>query len=270
MFQQLTGGRRLAVISALLFCASVSYAKTAAIKHDPPKPDDLCQRLFDEFVVARGKKLAGDTRSAADLIASRGRSTFWRPVLLELRRGNSDSEYVCVRILGRMLEADARDRDEIKAKVSSQRMPFVCLPTAVVPELIARAKDTRFLLSYYVLALARARDNRCTDLLLKALAGSGFNSTVDGGTKLIAAVGLANLGNRSGVEWLVAHVNDKYPAMTLAQPIKAANVDCCCVLALRALGARKDLKTRANLQTWWNKQPKPVKLREPIELMEMW
>src|SRR5262245_15481321 len=116
-----------------------------AANADDRQADRLCELLFAEYL-SRPVKVGEDTILAAELIvAERGRETgFWKTVLAELKKGNQSNEVQCVRVLGRMLAADASARTAMQRQKetgeTSARVPSVFLGPEVVAELLERGK----------------------------------------------------------------------------------------------------------------------------------
>jgi hypothetical protein len=200
--------------------------------------------------------------AASYIIAERGRNNgFWRHVLSELQNGKEESEVGCVRILGKMLDIDALQIDAAqryqKTGESGQAFTFggVTHPRPeIVKTLITRGeKADRFRVEAYAIALARARVPEATNffqMILRDDTGKNYMSTA----KFYAAVGLAQLGNSSGYIWLVENSGDPLPIVQGALPrgVSNNNVDTCCQAALRNLSGQKDMKSKADCETWWN------------------
>lgn len=229
------------------------------------KPDPICQALFDAYIVRRGKIASEDILAASDLIASRGRSTgFWKQVREGLRRADRDTdERVYVHILGNMLAEDARARENTESGNAGQTqgVPFISLPKEVVPELISRAQKAEGALDAYVIALCRARDPRAEEFLLNTVEQSNImkKNKDDLGVRhnlsigFHAALGLAEIGNATGLEWLIAHSDDDSRTVSFAWPQRVPDYSLrsCAIAALRTLSGQPTLNTKAEFNTWW-------------------
>lgn len=256
MFKQLPGRRHAFALFALFLCASTSYAQTATGPENvAAQREKLCQTLF-QLITSGSKRPMGITVDVAAVENLLGDNPhFWRPVLAEFRKDNRHTRQ-CIRILGLMLGVDATERDVINRGVVTQEgFPTVCLPSTVVPELMARARKQEAHLDTYLVALARARDSRCRDLFLSVLNDTKYGLD-NSKQRFHAAVGLANIDDPAGVEWMIAHCED------YAADIETATA---CVLALRSISGRYATK-KADFEDWWKTAPKPFKLDNPIEL----
>jgi len=248
---------RLASRACLLAILLLSFCVTCwayDIVKDFDKPDELCQKLFDTYIVPNGKIFFDDKGAASDIIASCGRTMgFWKPVLQEMRKGNVWNEGACVRILGLMLARDASAKRYIAAGAMTATFQHVCLPSDVVPELIARAKEgkSHASLDVYLTALDRARDERCKELFSGVLRNDSSNDS----EKFHAAVGLVNLGDTAGVEWLIANC-EGHGNVYQAWPSRTQDIDMSCLLALRSLAIRNDIRTKSDYDGWWKGSPK--------------
>lgn len=259
-------------VAALMLLGS-SFAVTAATVER--EPDAICASLFKEYIVRSGKIPTEDVLAASDIIVSRGRTTgFWKPVLEGMRTVKGWDEIRYVRILGKMLAEDAQARDNIKSgrNREMQMASLVCLPQDVVPELISRAEKAEpYVKDAYIVALARARDPRAKVLLLQTAKAddSGGNWT---SLKFHAALGLAELGDPIGVEWLIAHADDEIPTITLAWPqcIPNRNLDSCTLAALRVLSGNAAFKTKAEFETWWKTAAATWAPKNHVYLVDRW
>jgi len=89
--------------------------------------------------------------------------------------------------------------------------------------------------------------------------------------KYHAAVGLAQLGNADGFEWLIANSEDPLPTISNAWPdrVPNLNLDVCSVAALQDLSGETAPKTKQEWETWWDKADKKalpkgnVHMRDP-------
>jgi hypothetical protein len=274
----------LTELVVLLFVGSVIAA-------DRQLEDSVTQQLFDQYIARQGKIDSESIKAATHLVAVRGRGTgFWKTVLAELKRGNEHSEIGCVRVLGKMLAIDAAARDVIRRQeetgVVSAWAASVCLGPEVVTELIERGgKADRFRIDHYTIALARARMPQARDFFKSILnAGSSQSGpyvtqpipdrdatqppTATPGklvetapasmnhldsTRFHAAVGLAQLGESTGIDWLIEHCEHCEGSVMHAWPVGATrggDLCACCQEALRHLSGEQSLKSKAEWTQW--------------------
>jgi len=252
-------------ISRIIFCTTiVLFACPVWVAAGPQAqtpPDAICQALFQEYIVRSGKISTSDELAAAELIASRGRTTgFWKPVLEGLRTVKGWDEIRYVRILGLMLAADAHARDNIKSGQASkmQMISIVALPKEVVPELISRAETAisaesgSYVGDAYTLALARARDPRAKEFLQRMVKSENHGGNWQS-VKFHAALGLAELGEPVGMEWLIAHSDDDSDGIVWGRPQYASRqqLSLAVVAALQVLSGQPALSTKTEFQAWW-------------------
>ncbi len=249
----------LLVMLVLFVCGTV----VAYSQETGDQPDKLCQMLFDSYITGGGKVNTSTYLAAAHIIAERGRTCgFWQEVLKELRNGKEATEGGCVHLLGKMLEVDAAARDVIRRERETgeigQWLALVCLPPEVVMELVTRGKQAdRFRADQYAIALARARVPEATDFLRMILqdnTGKNYPET----TKYYAALGLAQLGDPLGFEWLVEKCDECLPVVWDTWPSCAAhqNLDICCKAVLQELSGRKDITNKQEWEEWWKQTGK--------------
>jgi len=68
-----------------------------------------------------------------------------------------------------------------------------------------------------------------------------------------AAVGLANLGDPNGIEWLISNLDKtSYVANAWPPRVPHLKVGPCCELALRYLSGERELSTKKEWQAWWD------------------
>lgn len=241
------------------------FALRVSAQTQESKPDQICKLLFEAYIVRRGKINTSTIMAASHIVAEIGRNTgFWRNVLSELQKNNEESEIGCVRVLGKMLSIDAAARNVIRRERETgeigQWIASVCLGTDVVEELIARGKKAdRFRVKHYAIALARARDMKASDffrMILRDDNGKHYMSTA----KFHAAVGLAQVGDSGGFEWLIANSSDPLPTISSAWPsgVHNLNLDTCCQAALQSLSGEKGLKNRVDWERWWKEVDKKL------------
>src|SRR2546423_1146149 len=72
------------------------------------------------------------------------------------------------------------------------------------------------------------------------------------GGKFFAAVGLAEMGQPRGIDWLIEHADDQsgWLDQTQIAGAKVNSIKDCCRAALEQLTGQK-LKKKAEWQTWW-------------------
>jgi hypothetical protein len=283
------GRERIASILILAFAGSAVFAQAP---QDPPS-DVVCEKLLDEYILKRGKIESANIDAAIQLIASRGRENgFWREVVAHFEQSpvndsRGSQSALLLQILTKMLRRDGHARwlhshpEEMKR---SAWVANVALPGRVVDVIMARAKQAgRLTLDDYVVALVAAHDPRTRDFLRAILErGVGAERGDDlfdaPGTKAVsvpktepvliesrfhAAVGLAELGDISGIQWLVetdASVGSFYE--------NAGHIDArgnylqSRVLALADLTG-ESFKTIEEAQSWWAAKKSTAKAFEP-------
>lgn len=162
--------------------------------------------------------------AAMQMVADNGD---WKIVLEELESGRCGSEVHCIKVLGMMTEKEAQWRRLVElhyrgeyrsAMMMGPRRPYV--PTELVPILLRRAGRDKENLRQYVIALAQSRDERAREFFIRILQNASGDMKVEGAA-FHAAVGLANLHEPAGIEWLIEHsevnnksVNDAWPTGT--------------------------------------------------------
>lgn len=228
-------------------------------KRTPKQTDCLCDILYSRFIRG-GKKAPTNTVTAAiELLSSSGRlNGYWRIILGELRKGNR-SERRCVTVLGKMLALNAQARailalpEEERERVAMMPSLALDLDLEVVPELLKRAQEAdRFLLDFYAVALTRARDRRAIDFLAGILSPLERPFRLPS-TRFHAAVGLAQLGDKRGVKWLIDHL-DENTSVFNAWPSGVAdyNLGTCCAGTLLSLTQQTNLSSKAAWRAWWD------------------
>jgi hypothetical protein len=250
------------------------------------------QQLFEQYVAQQGKINTESVMAATHLVAERGRETgFWKNVLAELRRNNQQSEIGCVRVLGKMLATDAAARDVIRRRKETGEVSAwaasVCLGPEVVTDLLEHGrKADRVRIDHYTIALARARVPQARDFfksILRATADQTSPSTtqptpgrdtkapiinpdqaraVDSAsarpyhsesTRFHAAVGLAQLGDSEGIDWLIANCEFSQGTVMNAWPKGSppgGDLRTCCLEALRHLSGERSRTSKAEWAAW--------------------
>jgi hypothetical protein len=232
------------------------------------RTDLICELLFREYVLNSGKVNADEREAAICLIARRGRENgFWQQVLDTYRTASDSVADACVLILGRMLVVDARGREIVAAEKRTGRPyggqwggPYIVLPDEVVDLIVRRAAGfTGSSRRAHLVALVQADDPRAKPVF-EPLLEHGTTLDLDG-CAVFAAVGLANLGQERGVQWLIEHCESKYWLGYAAATIGETHspwLDELCQTALRVLSGhhvRRD--TRDSWQRWLHSTPRP-------------
>lgn len=253
--------------------------------------DEISRLLFDAYIARPGKINTSTILAASHIVADRGReSGFWKEVLAELKSGDEHSEVGCVRILGSMLADDASARDALRRQKEtgeiSASIPSVHLGKEVAAELLARArKADRFRIDHYTIALTRARVPEARELfaaILNARTGATPADIAAGvavptgfyhmdGTRFHAAVGLAQLGDASGVEWLIANCEDPHGFVQNARPYfadRGGSIGTCCQAALQQLSDKRDLTTKPEWEVWWKTVDQTTLISRPVQFAD--
>jgi hypothetical protein len=262
-------------ICSLILVAAVALLPAVGTAQDR-QPDEVTRALFEQYVARQAKINTESVMAATQLVADRGRTTgFWKVVLAELKSDNPNSEIGCIRVLGKMLATDAAARDTIKRQKEtgeiSAWIPSVHLGPEVVAELVKRGeKADRFRIDHYTIALARARVSESSDFfkaILRAEQSSGppvqnaIRAPEDrprgpyhlDSTRFHAAVGLAQLGEREGIDWLVAHSEYTEGTVSNGVPVgtpPGGSLYKCCREALRHLSLENTRTTHAEWAAW--------------------
>jgi hypothetical protein len=221
----------------------------------------LCRILFEQYVM--GSMVYTDERRAAVLlVARRGRCNgFWRVVLDELRqaRPGEARERDLLAVVEEMLRTDGGDRWTLahRGKFGQQRPPEVCLGPEVVQEVVARGMraDGRTLTAC-VRAAATAYDPTVRDFLNSVLQADETRADIE--TRFYAAVGLAELGSTTGMDWLVARAKNLPDGAAPHKPVRIDDraVGMMSTRALIMLTTRTADPNAASMdwKAWWLKQ----------------
>lgn len=234
--------------------------------------DQVTQQLFEQYIVRRGKINGESIIAATHLVAERGRRNgFWKNVLAELKRNNEHSEVGCVRVLGKMLATDAAARDVIRRRKETGEISAwaasIRLGPEVVTGLLERARQAdRYRIDHYTIALARARVPEAKQFFQSILRATVSNdpfaqvpSKVPASqnhldsTRYHAAVGLAQLGEFEGIDWLIANSEYSQGTVVNAWPRGArrgGGLSTCCVEALRYLSGERGRTSKADWAAW--------------------
>jgi hypothetical protein len=256
----------------LMLAACAAVRGGSAVAQDP-QSDQVTKHLFEQYVARQVKFNTESVMAATHLVAERGReSGFWKNVLAELQRDNPPSEIGCVRVLGKMLAADAAARDALRRQKEtgevSALIPRVFLGPEVVAALVERGgKADRFRSDHYAIALARARTPEARGYFQSILRGRVEPAKPVGAadvapvrwrhldsTRFHAAVGLAQLGDAEGIEWLIEHCEFSQGTVTNAWPQGAprgGDLSACCLEALRQLSGVHQRTSQAEWAAWW-------------------
>jgi hypothetical protein len=260
-----------ALSAAVVLAASAGWSATVPQTERPPDP--ICQALYDAYIARSVKVSTHIILAASDIIVDRGRCTgFWKPVLdgLEKSKGWDDIRYV--NILGQMLAQDAYAKENIERGDARNMaaVQIVCLPSTIVPELIARArKAERYPRDAYAIALVRSRDPRARAFFMERLEtrDNGDNQPT---TQFHSALGLAELGEPAGVEWLIANSDNVSDDVVFAWPDRVPDrkISSSCISALRRLSGQPGLNTKAEFEAWWKSTSKPWTPKDHVYLVD--
>jgi hypothetical protein len=189
-----------------------------------------------------GKRINSTTVHAAmQMLADTGD---WKIVLDELQSGTCRSEVHCIKVLGMMAEKEAQwrrivelhERGEYRGPLQmGSKRPYV--PTELVPALLRRATAAdRSDWEHYVVALAQSRDERAKDFFLTILKDAPIDRKAEFAS-FHAAVGLANLHELAGIEWLIEHAGESKEMIHNAWPgnTPGRRMDAACDRALAYL-----------------------------------
>jgi hypothetical protein len=259
--------------SVFLMLAACAVVRGGSAVAQDPQADQVTRHLFDQYVARQGKFNSESVMAATHLVAERGReSGFWKNVLAELQRDKPSSEIGCVRVLGRMLAADAAARDALRRQKETGEVSAVIHRVFLGPEVVAAlvergGKADRFRSDHYAIALARARVPEARSffqsILRERVEPARPVGTADGAaarwrhldsTRFHAAVGLAQLGDAEGIEWLMEHCEFSQGTVTNACPKGAppgGDLSTCCVEALRQLSGERQRTSQAEWVAWW-------------------
>jgi hypothetical protein len=274
----------------VLILSSLALLPAAAGAQDRP-PDEISKLLFETYLDGPRKINTSTIMAASVIVADQGRrSGFWKEVLAELRSGDEHSEVNCVRILGNMLADDAAARDAIRRQKEtgevSAAIPSVHLGPEVVAELLKRGKKAdRFRIDHYTVALARARVPEAREFFAAILSAKTGPTTADiaagvdapagfrhmDGTRFHAAVGLAQLGDAAGIEWLIANCEDPNGFVQHARPHfadRGGSIGTCCVASLQQLSEQRDLTTKAQWEGWWKAADRPLVAGRAVQFID--
>lgn len=259
-------------IQPLLFVMFASMLLKLPAGEVTNQPDQLCQMLFDAYIARPVMVNASTGKAASHIVAERGRNMgFWKIVLRELQSGQA-SETGCVSVLGRMLAIDAAARDVLRREKETGRInqwaASVCLGPEVVKELIARGTAAdRFCVDYYAEALLRARVPEASDFFRMILRDDTARYYMDD-AKFHAAVGLAQLGEPDGFDWLIKNCEDPFPSVSRALPSQVSNnkLATCSVAALRDLSGEENLKSKHEWESWWDSVDKRSLPKSPVRM----
>ena len=122
---------------------------------------------------------------------------------------------------------------------------------------------------HYAIALARARLPEARELFQK-LVTQDPDARGRESTRFHAAVGLAQLGDPVGFEWLIANAGDSSHNVSNAWPprVPSYNLDVCCIAALRELVGLDAPRTRAEWESWLRQADKTKLPPGRVDLVE--
>ena len=216
------GARTLAnamMCGAFALAVFAGANRTQAAPPQPTAVDPVCETLLADYIL-RVVKIDSDTVEAAvTLVAARGRQNgYWQTVLVHFRASDPNDQLSgspnLLAILTKMLAIDGNARwlrsrpEELK---TSALGADVKLPAEVLDAVIVQAPQApRVRFDRYVRAVVAAHDPRADEFLTSVLHGQANGAAanapafgVQEESKFHAACGLANLGHRAGVAWLV-------------------------------------------------------------------
>jgi hypothetical protein len=258
-----------------MIALSMKVPVCAAEDPIPVTREQICRTLFDSYL--QGTKVNASTINASvELIADTCRRTqFWHVLLEDVRSGGRGSERYSVRILGKMLAVDAAARDLMEARkrgehLRSPWMPGIALSPEVVDVLLKRASEVdMWMYHHYVIALARARDERARPLLLSILVSINEKDSHPS-VKFHAAVGLVGLGDPKGVEWLIDQAENQSALVLNAWPgrVPKNDLSTCCRYALCGIASGALYETRTEWQTWWASRKESFKRSGSLRLVD--
>jgi hypothetical protein len=264
-------------IVALLLTLLAGVPLWASAADNTYQPDQLSRLLFDAYIKHYGKVNTSTLTAASHIIAERGRSSgFWREVFAEFEKQNEQSEIGCVPVLEKMLAIDAAGRDAIRKEKETgetcQWKASVALGLEVVAELVSRArKADRFRADHYAIVLARARVPAAINFFHKILRDEGAERSLDS-TRFHAALGLAQLGDSTGFEWLIGHSDHTLPTVSNAWPGRVSSVNlnlgACCIATLQQLSGNRDIRTKQEWEAWWARIDKRKLPTGPVNLLD--
>jgi HEAT repeat protein len=149
-----------------------------------------------------------------------------------------------------MLGSDAVTRETLQTEnmYYVQRLLGIWCPDRLVPELIDRAEKAEdYVRDAYVIALARARDPRARELLMRTVKAEDHGADWLS-MKFHSALGLAELDDPAGMEWLIAHCEGERSMLSFAPN---RDLSPSAVIALRTLSGHAEMNTKAEFEAWW-------------------
>jgi hypothetical protein len=299
--------RRLLVFLAICSApARIAAAQPQPLQNEPAA-DVVTERLFREYVVGRGRIPTASVNAAIELIAARGiNPPFIKTVLTEFEKSceGGDSARTIRRnlleMISKMLAAEGSRRwhyEEARHTRSGELSAAIVTPgpspdsdkllyaeSEMLSRLIARGRQAdRHEIDAFALAVRQAHHPQGKEFLLDVLRNppdsrGKWPDNVGGAwldAKFHAAVGLAELGEHVGVEWLIEQsrsndfgVGSMSVSLSCAPHHKATrgNLRESCLHALADLLGQPATDRTAPLVAWWtaNKsrfEPRPVALQ---------
>ena len=284
----------------------IASAQTQAVQNELVA-DAVTEQLFREYVIGRGRIPTASVNAAIELVAARGSNPpFIKTVLAEFEKtceagnGARTIKRNLLELLSKMLAVEGGRRwhyEDARRTRSGELSAAIVTPTPsldgdqrlyaeseILSHLIARGRQAdRHEIDAFVLAVRQAHHPQGEEFLLDVLRNPpdsrGKWPDNVGGTwmdaKFHAAVGLAELGEHAGVEWLIgqSRSNDfgvgSMSAFLSRAPHRKAiggNLRESCLHALADLLGQPATDRTAPLEAWWtaNKsqfEPKPVALQ---------
>jgi hypothetical protein len=239
-----------------------------------PAADVVCEHLMADYILRQQKIESTTIDAAIQLIAARSRGGYWQTVYKHFQNSEiNNNGFTPSRNLLRILTIIlARDGGVRWSQGHRSDKPIasiltVTLPAEVLDTIIDRArKADRLQIDSYVFAVATAYDPRSKPFLLDVWRGRLPNETtgptsvtgpksdppppasppriISAAARLNAAIGLANLGEREALAWLV---ETEFADSAIHEA------------RLRALSdlTGQPQQPRENWRAWWQQNPVP-------------
>ena len=258
------------LLSLIVLLHYPAFCETDDSKSEFEKTDEICQLLYDSYLIRRGKSGSGPLAPPAEhIVVQRGRLTdFWKFLLNEIEREDGDNKHRCAVMLGRMLALDAAARDgifySIKPRPENSRVLLIdrpCLGKEVTTELIKQANMAdRWDVDSYLVALVRARTYEPRELFQSVLRNNTGKMYMDD-AQFYAALGLAHMGVLTGFEWLFDNQGAAGHLWPRLANSGARTLGPSCTAALMQLTGGKALRDKKELESWL----KTVKRKELVK-----
>lgn len=256
-----------------LACVSLPAVCSAAPVESPTKAENtdmVCQQLYSDYIVRSGKYDLDVMNAVVELINVRGRTSgFWKTVVQGLNdTKNEQAASRHVQVLARMLREDGYGRWIATLPDRDKMMwaPGIYLPKEVTLKLIETgSKSESILRDWCVVALAGAKDPVAHDFLAKTLAAEEPRGM---SAKFHASVGLVNLGDKDGIEWLIAHCSDDADNVAIAWSTQTTSraLGPNCISVLKEITGRSDWNRKSEFQEWWTNSKEKWTAGRPVAL----